>query len=181
MIFTETPLHGAFIIDLHRHEDERGFFARTFCRREFEAHGLNTDIVQCNISHSLRKGTLRGMHFQLPPMQEVKLVRCIRGALFDAIVDLRQNSPTFRQWTGVELTAGSGRSLYVPGGFGHGILTLVDDTELHYQISQFYDPDLGAGVRYNDPAFGIEWPIEPAIINERDRTWPDFDPATLRL
>ena len=181
MIFTETPLHGAFIIDLERHEDERGFFARTFCRNEIEAHGLNISVTQCNISHSLRKGTLRGMHFQLPPMQEAKLVRCIRGALFDAIVDLRHDSPTFCQWTGVDLTADNGRSLYVPEGFAHGILTLTDNTELHYQISQFYDPDLGAGVRYDDPAFNIAWPIQPDVINERDRTWPDFDPATLSL
>ncbi|UCD75417.1 MAG: dTDP-4-dehydrorhamnose 3,5-epimerase [Phycisphaerales bacterium] len=181
MIFTETHLTGAFIIDPDPHHDERGFFARTFCRREFEARGLMSTVAQCNISRSLRRGTLRGMHFQLPPMQEAKLVRCIRGALFDVMLDLRSESPTFRQWIGVELTADNGRSVYVPEGFAHGILTLTDDTELHYLITQFYDPQLSSGVRYNDPVFGIEWPIQPAVINERDRSWPDFDPESLRF
>jgi len=174
MIFTETSLPGAFVIEPERMADSRGFFARTFDAREFEAHGLNARIAQTNLSHNPRRGTLRGMHYQRAPFAEAKLIRCTRGAVHDVIIDLRPGSPTYRSHFGVRLDAENRKMLYVPEGFAHGFLTLADDTEVSYQISQFYSPEHGAGVRWNDPAFGISWPAEVAVIAERDRTYPDF-------
>ena len=174
MIFTETTLRGAFLIDIERHEDERGFFARSWCRREFEAHGLNPEIAQCNVSFNVRKGTLRGMHYQIEPSEEAKLVRCTRGALCDVIVDLRPDSPTFKQYVSEVLTAENRRMLFVPEGFAHGFLTLEDATEVLYQMSEYHVPERGRGFRWNDPAFGIAWPAEVVVISERDRDYPDF-------
>lgn len=177
MRFTPAPLDGAWIIDLERREDPRGWFARTFCRREFEAHGLEPVIAQANISWNARKGTLRGMHYQVPPAAETKLVRCTRGALWDVIVDLRPDSPTFLRHFGVELTAENGRQLYVPELFAHGFLTLADDTEVAYQVGEFYTPGAERGIRHDDPALGIEWPAPVAVISEKDAAWPAFVPA----
>lgn len=174
MIFTEVGLPGAYLIDVERREDDRGFFARTFCRREFEARGLNASVAQANTSYSRRRGTLRGMHLQKPPHAESKLVRCTQGSLYDVIIDLRPDSPTCRQWYGVELTAENHRMLYVPEGFAHGHLTLADQTVVTYLVSEFYAPEAESGVRYDDPAFGIRWPEEVRIISEKDRSWPDF-------
>lgn len=174
MKFTESALPGAFIIDIEPVEDERGFFARTFCRQEFEAHGLNPGLAQCSVSFNPRKGTLRGMHFQAPPLAEAKLVRCTLGAAYDVVVDLRPTSPTFRQWTGVELTAANRKMIYVAEGLAHGFITLGDDTEMLYQMSEFFDPACARGVRWNDPAFGIRWPQTPRAISERDQGYPDF-------
>ena len=174
MIFTETKLKGAFVIDIERLADDRGFFARSFCEKEFKDHGLNPRVVQGNISFNEKKGTLRGMHYQIKPFEEVKLVRCTRGAIYDVIVDLRSDSPTFKQYFGLLLTAHNRLSLYVPAGFAHGFITLEDDTEVFYQMSEFYSPEHARGFRWNDPAFGIEWPLEPAMISERDRLYTDF-------
>jgi len=174
MIFTETKLRGAFLIDIERHEDERGFFARSWCRREFEAHGLDPEIAQCNVSFNVRKGTLRGMHYQTEPFEEAKLVRCTRGALCDVIVDLRPDSATFKQHVSDVLTAENRRMLFVPGGFAHGFLTLEDATEVLYQMSAFHAPERARGFRWNDPAFGIPWPAEVEVISERVRRYPDF-------
>ena len=174
MIFTEVGLPGAYLIDVERREDDRGFFARTFCRREFEERGLNPSVAQANTSFSRWKGTLRGMHLQKPPHAEAKLVRCTQGSLYDVIIDLRPDSPTYRQWYGVELTAENHRMLYVPEGFAHGHLTLVDDTVVTYLVSEFYTPGAESGFRYDDPAFGIRWPEEVRVISEKDRSWPDF-------
>jgi dTDP-4-dehydrorhamnose 3,5-epimerase len=176
MIFTKTSLADAFVIDLEPVADERGFFARSFCRREFEAHGLNPELAQCNISHNRRRGTLRGMHWQAAPHQEAKLVRCIRGAIHDVIIDLRRDSPTFGRHTSVTLTASNRRMLYVPEGFAHGFLTLEDETEVFYQMSEFYAPASAYGVRYDDPAFAIAWPAGIAVVSERDRSYPDWAP-----
>jgi dTDP-4-dehydrorhamnose 3,5-epimerase len=177
MTFRELELPGAFLIELDRIEDERGFFARTFCRDEFAEHGLATEIVQANTAFNRRKGTLRGMHFQAAPHEEAKLVRCTRGAVYDVIVDLRRDSPTFTRWVSVELTVENDTMLYVPEGFAHGYQTLEDETETSYLMSQRYEPSAGRGVRWDDPAFGIEWPDESdRTMNERDRTWPDFSP-----
>jgi len=173
-VFVETLLKGAFVIDLEKREDDRGFFARTFCQREFAEHGLELQVAQCNISFNERKGTLRGMHYQVPPFEEAKLVRCTMGGIYDAIIDLRRRSPTFGQSFGIELTAQSRRMLYVPRGFAHGYQTLERDTEVFYQMSQFYSSEHSRGVRWNDPAFGIKWPPDERIINERDRKYPDF-------
>jgi len=174
MIFLETTLKGAFTIELQRIEDSRGFFARAFCKREFEQRGLNPAVVQCNVSFNPQKGTLRGMHYQQEPFREVKVVRCIAGAIFDAIVDLRPDSSTYREWSWVELSAQNGRSLYVPEGFAHGYLTLTENTEVFYQVSEFYSPGHERGIRWNDPAFRIQWPIEPLIISPKDASHPDF-------
>jgi dTDP-4-dehydrorhamnose 3,5-epimerase len=174
ILFSETKLKGAFLIELEKHVDFRGFFARTYCEREFEAHGLRSRLVQCNVSFNQHKGTLRGMHYQAPPHEEAKLVRCNRGAIYDAIIDLRPKSPTFKQYVGVTLSANNGTMLYIPEGFAHGFQTLEDNTEVFYQMSQFYSPDHARGVRWDDPAFGIEWPAADRIIIERDRTYPDF-------
>jgi dTDP-4-dehydrorhamnose 3,5-epimerase len=175
MIFRETKLKGAFLIDLEPHEDERGFFARTFCIQEFQAHGLNARLVQCSISFNKTRGTLRGMHWQTEPQGEAKLVRVTRGAIYDAIIDLRGDSPTFQQHFAAELNAENRRMLYVPEGCAHGFQTLEDNTEVFYQMSAVFAPALSRGVRWNDPAFGIPWPeVERRIMNERDATYPDF-------
>lgn len=174
MIFTETALTGATIVDIERREDERGFFARTWDAREFEARGLNARLVQCSLSFNAQRGTLRGLHYQIEPSEEAKLVRCTRGALCDALVDLRPASPTYARHLSVVLTAENRRMLYVPEGFAHGFLTLEDATEVCYQISEYYTPESQRGVRWNDPAFGIVWPAEVRVISDRDRNYPDF-------
>ena len=174
MKFTETPLKGAFIIEPERIEDERGFFARTFCRREFEARGLNPDLVQCSISFNHQRATLRGMHYQSAPHAEAKLVRCTRGAIYDVIIDLRPQSPTFRRWVAVDISAENHLMVYVPEGFAHGFQTLQDETEVSYHISEFYSPERARGVRWNDPAFAIGWPIADPVISVRDQTHPEF-------
>ncbi len=174
MIFAETNLKGAFLVEPEKIDDERGFFARTFCQEEFKAHGLNPRFVQCNISFSKKRGTLRGMHYQLPPQAEAKLVRCARGSIYDVIIDLRSDSSTFKQWIAVELTAEDRRMLYIPGMFAHGLMTLEDDTEVFYQMSQFYKPESAQGIRWDDPSFGIKWPQPPTIMSKKDRAYPDF-------
>lgn len=174
MKFQETKLKGAFIIDIERLEDDRGFFARAWCKNEMETHGCSADLKQANLSLSSKKGTLRGMHYQVSPYEESKLVRCTRGALYDVIVDLRKDSPTYKEWIGVELTADNRRMLYVPEGFGHGFVTLEDDTEAFYLVTEFYTPGAEQGIRYNDPALGIEWPVDIEVISEKDASWPDF-------
>ena len=177
MIFTETRLQDAYVIELERREDERGFFARAWCRHEFADHGLSSELAQCNVSFNRFRGTLRGLHFQVAPHAEVKLVRCTRGAVYDVIVDLRPGSPTFMQWVGIELTAENRRTLYVPEGFAHGYQTLEDATEVFYLASDVYAPEYADGLRWDDPAFRIEWPATDGVtITERDRTYPDFDP-----
>jgi dTDP-4-dehydrorhamnose 3,5-epimerase len=176
MRFTQTKLKGAFIIDLERLEDERGFFARSWCEREAAAHGLHPRWVQCNISFNKQKATLRGMHYQSAPSEEAKLVRCTMGAIYDVIIDLRPDSSTFRQWLAAELSAENRRILYIPEGFAHGFLTLDDNTEIFYQMSAFYAPAHARGVRWNDSAFAIEWPIEARVISDQDRNYPDFRP-----
>ncbi len=177
MIFHRLKLAGAYRIDLEPREDERGFFARAWCQKEFAEHGLETRIVQSNLSYNRYKGTLRGMHYQAPPHEEVKLVRCIRGSIFDVIIDLRPDSPTYRQWVGVELTATNRQMLYVPRGFAHGFQTLEDDTEVFYHVSEFYHPQAERGVRWNDPQFGIAWPaVEKRIVSVKDQSWPDYIP-----
>jgi dTDP-4-dehydrorhamnose 3,5-epimerase len=175
MIFHETQLAGVFEIHIEPTVDERGFFARSWCVREFEQHGLNPTVVQCNIAFNEKKGTLRGLHHQADPHPEVKLVRCTQGAIYDVVVDLRPGSPTFKQWIGVTLTAANRNMVYVPAGCGHGLITLEDRTEVCYQMSEFYSPDLSRGVRWNDQAFCIEWPAHPVVMSERDRTYPDFE------
>ena len=176
MKFRPTPLAGAYLIELEKRGDDRGFFARAFCEREYEAAGLASRFVQINNSLSGRKGTLRGMHYQLAPSAEVKVVRAIRGGLFDCIVDLRPDSPTYLKWYGAELTDENRLSLYVPRGFAHAILTLTENTEALYYVSAFYAPQEERGLRWNDPKIGIEWPIEPVELSDKDRAWPDFDP-----
>ena len=175
MKFHNTPLAGARVIELEKRGDHRGFFARYFCEREFAANGLETQFVQINNSLSRQRGTLRGLHYQLPPAAEVKVVRCVRGALWDAIVDLRPDSPTYRKWFGAELTADNRLMMYVPRGFAHAILTLSDDAEAFYLVSTFYGPEQERGVRWNDPAIGIAWPVEPAEISPKDAAWPDLN------
>lgn len=174
MNFTETKLSGAFVIELQRMEDSRGFFARAFCRREFEAYGLNPAVAQCNTSFNRAAGTLRGMHYQVDPFREVKLVRCISGAIHNVIIDLRPASPTYRAWAGFDLSAENHRTLYVPEGFAHGYLTLADHTEVFYQVSEFYNPGHERGIRWNDPAFAIHWPVTPRIVSPKDASHPDF-------
>ena len=176
MRFTETRVSGAWLIDLEPIPDERGWFARTFCAEEFRAHGLDPTVAQCNVSFNVRSGTLRGMHYQAEPHGEAKLVRCTRGVIFDVLVDLRADSPAFRRWTGHELTAENGHMLYAPVGTAHGFVTLADDTEVVYQMSHPYVPDAERGLRFGDSAFGIDWPVAPAVISERDRSYPDFEP-----
>ena len=174
MIFTETRLKGAFIIQPEKLEDERGFFARTWCKREFETHGLNSNLVQCNISFNKKRGTLRGMHYQVAPHEEAKLVRCTMGGIYDVIIDLRPNSKTFKQWISVELTAENRKMIYIPEGFAHSLLTLDHNTEVFYQMSEPYAPECARGVRWNDPAFDIVWPAGVAVISEKDKHYPDF-------
>ena len=176
MIFTETPIPGAFLIDLEKRGDDRGFFARVFCEKEFAAHGLVTHFVQVNNSLSATRGTLRGMHYQLPPKAETKLVRCVRGALWDAIVDLRPGSPTFGRSFGAELSAENRRMLYVPKGFAHGFVTLSDATEALYMVDEFYGPEQERIARWNDPKYAIQWPIAPVVLSDKDRDAREFDP-----
>lgn len=177
MKFHNTPLAGAHVIEQEKRGDDRGFFARYFCEQEFAANGLETRFVQINNSLSRQKGTLRGLHYQLPPAAEVKVVRCVRGTLWDAIVDLRPDSPTYRKWYGAELTADNRLMMYVPRGFAHAILTLSDDAEAIYLVSTFYGPERERGLRWDDPAIGIAWPTVPAEVSSKDAAWPDFDPA----
>jgi dTDP-4-dehydrorhamnose 3,5-epimerase len=174
--FVATPLKDAFLIELERRADDRGFFARFFCEREFRDAGLETRFVQMNNSVSTKAGTLRGLHYQLAPAAEVKVVRCISGAIFDAIVDIRPDSPTFGRWFGAELTAENRVMMYVPRGFAHAVLTLRDDTEILYMVSDFYSPGSERGLRWNDPRFGLQWPREPVEISPKDAAWPLFDP-----
>jgi dTDP-4-dehydrorhamnose 3,5-epimerase len=176
MKFVPTPLPGAYLIELEKRGDDRGFFARLFCEKEFAAAGLEHRFVQINNSLSGSKGTLRGLHYQLAPAAEVKLMRCLRGAIFDVILDLRTGSPTFGRWFGAELSAANRTMMYVPRGFAHGLLTLCDDTEVLYPVSAFYAPQLERGIRFNDPRFDIAWPIQPEEVSEKDRNWPDFNP-----
>jgi dTDP-4-dehydrorhamnose 3,5-epimerase len=173
--FTAAPIAGAFVVDIERMDDGRGFFARTFCRDEFAARGLRSSFVQCNLSSNPRKGTLRGMHLQAKPHEEAKLVCCTRGAVYDVIVDLRRESPTFRQWAAFELSAQNRRMLYVPEGLAHGFQALEDYTDLFYLMSESYQEDLARGVRWNDPAFAIRWPLSAPILSQRDATYPDFE------
>lgn len=174
MRFVESRLAGAYTIELDAHTDERGFFARTWCEREFADHGLVSRLAQCSISFNKRRGTLRGLHFQAEPYAETKVVRCTRGRAYDVIVDLRRDSTTFKEWAAVELSADNCVSVYVPAGFGHGFQTLEDETELLYQITPAYHADAARGVRWNDPAFAIEWPLRVSCIAERDSAYPDF-------
>jgi dTDP-4-dehydrorhamnose 3,5-epimerase len=172
--FSKTELSGVYIIELEPREDQRGYFARVFCEREFAEHGLVKRYVQCNMSGNPKRGTLRGMHYQLPPHEEVKLIRCIRGAIWDCIVDLRPDSPTFKRWQGFELSADNHKMLYVPTGFAHSYLTLTDDSEVFYMVSEFYAPGSERGIRYNDPAFNIEWPISIEVVSDKDAHHPDW-------
>jgi dTDP-4-dehydrorhamnose 3,5-epimerase len=174
--FTKTPLQSALVVDLDRREDPRGFFARSFCEKEFAEHGLPTRFPQCNISRNVRAGTMRGMHFNAAPHAESKLVRCASGAIYDVIVDLRAGSPTRLEWFGVELSRDNGRALFVPAGFAHGFLTLTDEVDVFYHMGEFFHPEAARGFRWNDPAFAIRWPSTPAVVSERDATYPDFDP-----
>ena len=171
MLFTESPIRGIFLIEPERRIDERGFFARTWCQREFNAQGLNPCVAQCNTSLSHERGTLRGLHYQVAPHAEEKLVRCVRGAIFDVAVDLRADSPTVHQWFGAELSADNRQMLYVPQGCAHGYLTLTADTEVLYQVSEFYDPQAERGVRWNDPQFGIVWPEPARVISPKDSSF----------
>jgi len=175
MIFTETKLKGAYLIDWELRNDERGFFTRSFCQHEFATLGLKTSIAQCNISFNKNRGTLRGMHFQITPRAEAKLVQCTRGAIYDVIIDLRPDSLSYCAWTGVELTADSHRMLYIPEGFAHGFQTLDDNVEVFYHMFEFYSPDHARGVRWDDPAFGVIWPLPNPIISERDGSYPLFE------
>lgn len=177
MKFHKTPLVGAYTVELEKRGDDRGFFARLFCQKEFEAAGVPMSAVQINNSLSAKAGTLRGMHYQLQPAAEIKVVRCIRGALFDAIVDIRPDSPTFGKWFGAELTAENRLMMLVPRGFAHGLMTLTGDTEAFYLSSAFYSPEHERGIRFDDPRFGIDWPRTPIEISPKDRTWPDYDPT----
>lgn len=174
MIFTKTKLDGAYVIDIEKKEDDRGFFARTFCADEFLENGLSINFVQANTSFNNKKGTIRGMHFQKSPYEEDKLVRCTKGSVFDVIIDLRKNSPTYKQWFGAELSEGNRRALFVPKGFAHGYLTLEDNSEVTYLVTQFYNPNADSGVRFNDPVFAINWPIEPTVISEKDKNHSDY-------
>jgi len=175
VIFTETKLKGAFVIDIERREDARGFFARTFCQEEFKAHGLNPVIAQANIAHNLVKGTLRGMHFQYPPAAETKLVRCTKGAILDIIVDLRPDSPTYLEHFSVELTAENQRSLYVPERFAHGYQVLRDDTDTSYSVGEFYTPSAEGGLMHDDPRLGLAWPLAVTVISEKDQKFALLD------
>lgn len=175
MRFTETKLKGAYIIDLEKREDERGFFARAWCQSEFDAHGLVSHVVQANTSSNKHQGTLRGFHYQIEPRQETKLMRCTKGAIYDVILDLRPNSPTHKQWVSVDLIADEHRMVYVPRGCANAFYILEDNTEVFYLSSEFYAPECERGVRWNDPAFGVKWPApQPAVISDKDRSWPDY-------
>ena len=175
MIFKKTAVKDAFIIELEKICDDRGFFARVWCKNEFEAHGLNTRLVQANVASNKKRGVIRGLHYQISPYEESKLIRCTKGAIYDVIIDLRKDSPTYKQWIGVELSADNYRMLYVPEGFAHGYQTLQDNTEVTYQVSQFYTPDSERGIRWDDPTFNIKWPeTEKQIMTEKDQSWLDY-------
>jgi len=175
MIFTESPLPGAFLVDLDLLTDDRGFFARAYCLDEFAAQGLSTPLQQCSVSYNTRKGTLRGLHHQAAPHEEHKLVRCTTGAIFDVIVDIRPHSPHYRRWFGAELSSQNRRALFIPPGFAHGFLTLSDEAEVYYMISVPHAPDHARGFRWSDPAFGIQWPFPPSVISARDAAYPLLD------
>ncbi len=174
MIFTETKLKGAFVIEIDKIIDERGFFGRAWCEREMKQFGLNTNIKQTNVSFNTKKGTLRGMHYQVSPFQETKLVSCSRGGIYDVIIDLRMDSPTYKQWIGLELNQNNYKMLYIPEGFAHGFITLEDNTEIHYLMTEFYNPEAGRITRWDDTAFNIKWPIKPLLMSEKDRNAPDY-------
>ena len=176
MNFLETKLKGSYLIELEKNTDERGFFARSYCRKEFEKYGLNSKVVQCNISFNKKKQTLRGMHYQTKPYEEAKLIRCTHGAIYDVIIDLRPDSSTYLKHYGVQLNEDNRLMLFVPEGFAHGFITLQDRTEIFYQMSEFYAPESAMGLRYNDPLFGIKWPEDAKIISNRDKNYPDFKP-----
>jgi len=173
--FCKTPLQDVYVIELDRLEDDRGFYARGWCQREFSENGMKLPFVQANMSFSKKKGTLRGMHYQEQPHYEAKLMRCINGAIYECVIDLRPGSATYKKSYGVELSAENRKMLFVPGGFANGFLTLEDNSEVFYQVTEFYHPESECGVRFDDPAFGIEWPIAPVSISDKDRNWPDFD------
>jgi len=174
MNFSQTPIAGAYVIEPKRIEDQRGFFARVLCKAELEEHGLVSNLLQTNMALSHRAGTLRGLHFQVPPHAEVKIIRCTKGSVYDVIVDLRRGSPTWKHWFGVELSEGNRKMLYVPEGCAQGYITLVDDAEIYYHTSAFYCPEAALGVRYDDPEFGIDWPVDVAVISPQDEKWPDY-------
>jgi len=175
MIFKETKLKGAFVLEINKLKDERGFFGRSWCAKELKDHGLKADIAQGNTSLSTEKGTLRGMHYQNNPYQETKLIRCTRGAIFDVIIDLRPDSPTYKEWYGIKLTEDNYKMLYVPEDFSQGFITLEDNTEVTYLVTEFYTPGAEAGIRWNDPTFNIQWPLKPSVISEKDANHPDFN------
>jgi len=175
MIFTETKIKGAFLIEPELITDERGFFARSFCKEEFQKHGLEIDIVQCNLSYNKKKGTLRGMHYQVPPFEEVKIVSCTKGSIYDVVVDLRRGSATYRNWHAVEISADSYHMLYIPKGCAHGFQTLEDNCIVYYQMGEYYHPEYPRGIRWNDPAIGIVWPIPAGIISVKDQNYVDFE------
>jgi len=174
MKFTETPIRGAMIIELEKHEDHRGFFSRAFCKKEFEEHGLDHEIAQCNFSKSRKKGTLRGMHYQEAPHSEVKMVRCMSGSIYDVIVDTRKDSPSYMKWFGVELTEENYKMLYIPKGLAHGFQTLKEDSVIFYMVTEFYNKEAEGGVRWDDPAFNISWPLEVTEISDKDKSYPDY-------
>jgi dTDP-4-dehydrorhamnose 3,5-epimerase len=176
MVFQETRLAGVFEIHIQPNADDRGFFARTWCQKEFSDRGLDSNLVQCSVSLNKRRGTLRGVHYQAAPFSETKVVRCVSGAIYDVILDLREQSPTFKQWFATTLTAENRHSVYIPRGCAHGFLTLADESEVTYQMSEFFHPEAARGVRWNDPAFQIAWPEKVAVISERDQSYPDFEP-----
>lgn len=172
MKFIETKLKGAYIVEMEKMEDHRGYFARAFCAKEFEAHGISPNVAQANMSGTLRKGTVRGMHYQVAPASEPKFIRCVRGAIYDVIIDMRPDSPTYREYVGVELTADNRRAIYVPDHFAHGHQALTDDVEIFYLVGEFYTPGCERGVRHDDPAIGIEWPLPVTVLSEKDANWP---------
>jgi len=174
MIFNHTTLNDAFLIDIEKKEDSRGFFARAWDIKEFQQNGLNTNLMQCNISRSKKKGTIRGMHYQKYPHQEAKLIRCTKGKIYDVIIDLRPNSKSYKKWEGFELSSDNYKLLYVPEGFAHGFQSLEDNTEIFYQVSQFYTPEAEAGIRWDDSTFNISWPLSSYIVSEKDSTWKKF-------
>ena len=177
MIFSKTKLKGAYVLEIERREDERGFFGRTYCQHEFETHGIDFNIVQSNVSYNKKMATLRGLHAQLSPYKESKLVRCSTGSIYDVIVDMRKNSSTYLQWYGTELTAYNYKMMYIPEGFAHGYITLQDETEVVYQMSQYYTPVAEIGFRWDDPAFNIHWPLMPEIISVKDKSYTFYEPA----
>ncbi len=178
MKFHQTPVQGAWLIELEANGDDRGFFGRAFCTEEFKAHGIDMPVVQANLANTVQRGTLRGLHYQVAPAAEAKLMRCVRGSVFDVLVDVREDSPTYLKWFGVELSARNHQALYVPPLCAHGYLTLEDDTDMFYLVSEAYTPGAERGARWDDPAFGIDWPITPVVLSEKDSQWEPFTPAS---